>query len=95
MGKRREVRKMKLKKHEVGMAMGLMLATWHALWAAMVFLGLAQPFLNWIFLIHSIANPYQVLPFNLVRSVTLVVVTFVIGYFVGWLFAMIWKKVTK
>jgi len=86
---------MKLKEHEVGMGLGLTVATIHAVWATMVFLGVAQPYLDWILGLHSLANPYRVLPFDLVRSLTLIAVTFVIGYVLGWAFAAIWKGVAK
>jgi len=51
--------------------------------------------LDWIFTIHSLANPYFVLPFNLAGSLTLVGTTFVIGYVFGWAFANIWNKIVK
>lgn len=86
---------MKLKVHETGLALGTMAALMHAVWATMVFLGVAQPFLDWILMLHSLANPYAVLSFDLARSLTLVVVTFAVGYLVGWVFANIWNRVVK
>ena len=86
---------MKLKMHETGLAVGTMMALVHAVWATLVFLGVAQGFLDWIFTIHSLANPYFVLPFDLAKSLTLVGTTFVIGYAFGWVFANIWNRVVK
>ena len=86
---------MKLKEHETGLAVGAMMAVVHTVWAALVWLNVAQPFLDWIFTIHSLANPNFVLPFNLAASLTLVGTTFVIGYAFGLVFANIWNRVAK
>ena len=86
---------MKLKTHQTGLVVGSMVALVHAVWATMVFLGVAQAYMDWILTLHSVANPFTVLTFDLVRSLTLVVVTFVVGYLVGWVFATIWNKVVK
>ena len=84
-----------MKVHETGLALGAMIALVHAVWAMMVFLGVAQPWLDWVLMLHSLTNPYAVLPFDLVRSLTLVGTTFVVGYAVGWIFANIWNRVVK
>lgn len=86
---------MKLKVHETGMVLGAMMALVHAVWAIMVWLGVGQGYLDWIFTLHSLDNPFTVLQFDLVRSLTLIVVTFVVGYGVGWIFANIWNRVVK
>ena len=84
-----------MKMHETGLAVGAMMALVHAVWAILVWLNVAQGFLDWIFTIHSLANPYFVLPFDLARSLTLVGTTFVIGYGVGLAFANIWNRIVK
>lgn len=86
---------MKLRVHETGMVLGSMMALLHAVWATMVWLGLGQGYLDWIFTLHSLANPFTVLQFDLVRSLTLIVVTFGVGYLVGWVFANIWNRIVK
>ncbi len=87
---------MKLKEHQTGLVLGAMMALMHALWATMVWLGVAQSYTDWILNLHSIAaNPFTVLSFDLVRSLTLIVVTFVVGYLMGWVFANIWNKIVK
>jgi len=89
------VRKVKLKEHHAGLALGAMASLAHVVWATMVFLGVAQPYLDWIIALHSLTNPYQVLPFDLVRSLILVGTTFVVGYIFGWTFAAIWNRTAK
>ncbi len=89
------MRRVKLNEHETGLAVGTMMGLAHAVWATLVWLNVAQGFLDWIFTIHSLANPYFVLPFDLARSLTLVGTTFVIGYTMGTVFATIWNRVAK
>ena len=78
-----------------GMALGGLLATVHLVWAALVGLGLAKPLIEFIMRVHMIAEPVTVLPFDLGSAVTLVIVTGLVGYAVGHLFAHIWNKVAK
>ncbi len=86
---------MKLNPNKTGLALGGLLSLWHAAWAALVALGLAQALLNFVFSIHFLANPYLVREFSLGVALTLVVVTFAVGYILGWVFAMIWNKLHK
>ena len=47
---------------------GVMVALVHAVWTTMVWLGVGQGYLDWIFTLHSLDNPFIVLQFDLVRS---------------------------
>ncbi|MDD5699971.1 MAG: hypothetical protein PHH00_02135 [Candidatus Nanoarchaeia archaeon] len=79
------------KGHKVAMAVGLFIASMHALWAIVVALGMGQVYLNWILPLHFIDNLYTVLPFNFLTALLLVVVAFVAGYLTVWLFMGFWK----
>jgi hypothetical protein len=85
----------KLNKNSVGLAFGVFLAAWHALWSLMVASGYAQKFLNWVYSIHFLNNPFKVNPFDLNKSLTLIVATAVIGYVLGCFFAMVWNWLHK
>jgi hypothetical protein len=61
------------------------------MWSLLVALGLAQLVIDWIFRLHFIQPPYTITAFNLGTAVTLIVVTSVIGFVMGWLFAAIWN----
>ena len=78
-----------------GLVFGSFLAFWHFVWGLLVLTGLAQPLLNLIFNLHMIANPFQVLPFNLGLWLGLIVVTFIVGYVFGCFFAWLFNKVHK
>ena len=83
---------MELNKKGVALALGLLMALWHAVWALMVLFGWAQGFYDWILSLHFISLPLVILPFHLGTAVLLVIVTFIVGYIIGWIFAAIWNK---
>ena len=86
---------MKLNPNKVALTLGLMVGGGHLVWSALVALNLAQPLLDFIFSIHMIANPYQVTGFDITKVLMLVVITFGVGYGVGYIFANVWNKVNK
>ena len=75
----------------VGSFAGLM----HLVWSAVVALGFGQVWLDFILNLHFLNNPFTVSTFDVTRAVLLVVVTFAVGYAVGWVFATIWNKLLK
>lgn len=77
------------------MVLGVFVALMHALWMLLIFFGVAQLYMNWIFGLHLLTNPYTVLPFNWGSAITLIIVTFVVGYVMGWVFAFIWNRLHK
>ncbi len=85
------MRMFKPKEHKIAAAVGLFIASLHALWAIVVALGLGQTFMDWIFPLHLIDNLYTVMAFNFWTAVLLIVVTFVAGYVATLLFMCFWK----
>ena len=86
---------MKLKVMPTALTFGLFLGLVHAVWMFLVYLGVAQNLMAWVFGIHLLSIPVKVLPFNFSTAITLVVFTFVVGYLMGWVFASVWNKVHK
>jgi len=84
-----------MKVHKVGLVVGLFVALIHALWSAFVAVGYAQGFLDFIYGMHFLQNPFIVQPFNLTIAVGLVIVTLIIGYVSGAIFAWLWNKFHK
>ena len=68
---------------------GLCLSSLHFLWVILVWLGVAQPLLDFIFKLHMLNSPFQVQPFNLSLAVGLIGITFLIGCLYGALFYLI------
>ena len=81
----------KSKGHKIAIAVGLFFASLHALWALVVALGVGQTFMNWVFPLHFIDSLYTILQFNFISALMLVVMAFVGGYAVTWLFLWFWK----
>jgi hypothetical protein len=51
--------------------------------------------LNFVFWLHMLSNPYQVAPFDLAAAVSLLVIAFLVGYVIGWIFSSLWNKLHK
>lgn len=86
---------MKLKVGATAMVFGVVVALMHTIWMIMVFLGVGQMYMDWIFGLHLLNNPFRVMPFNLMTAIWLIVFTFVVGYVLGWVFAFVWNRLHK
>jgi hypothetical protein len=86
---------MKINKNKTGLTFGFLVSFLHLCWSVLVALGLAQALVTFILNVHMIAMPVAIMPFSLVSAVTLVIVTFVVGYIFGWLMAFFWNKCFK
>jgi hypothetical protein len=85
----------KLSKAKTGLALGLFMAIVHAVWAILVALGVAQGLIDWVTGMHMMVNPYVVSGFSLGAAVGLIVMVFVAGYILGWVFAALWNSLRK
>lgn len=83
---------MKLDQSKTALILGVFVGLMHAVWSVLIALGLAQMWMDWIFSLHFLNNPFNVLSFNLITAITLTVVTFIVGYIMGWVFAYIWNQ---
>lgn len=77
--------------HKVGIVFGGLFAIWHAIWAVMVFMGIAKPFMDWILGLHFLNFQYSVDPFAFSGALMLVIVTGIIGYIIGFIFGWLWN----
>lgn len=78
--------------HSLGLALAIFLALWHTVWALLVWLGVAQWLLDFIFRLHMITPPYHVDAFSISTAAGLVLVTACSGYVFGWLVGVIWNR---
>ena len=81
----------RINKNKAGIVVGLVTGLWHLMWSLLVAFGAAQAVTNWIFRLHFIQPPYTITAFNVVTAVTLIVVTSMIGFVIGWVFGAIWN----
>ncbi len=81
---------MELNKNKTGIAVGLFLAIVHLLWALWIAISASslQSFLDWIFTIHMLEPVWFITQFSILNTIWLVIMTFVLGYIFGWLFAL-------
>lgn len=86
---------MALNKNKVGLAVGIFIALIHAIWALSVAVGITQALLDWIFPLHFLDSIYSVTSFSIVSALLLVVMSFIGGYVMGWVYAFIYNKVAK
>ena len=77
---------------KLGLTLGSFLALIHLIWVALIAVGLAQPLMDFVYRMHSLNNPFTVMPFDIGYAVGLVVLTFVMGNVVGHIFAFVWHK---
>lgn len=84
-----------MNKHKTGLVFGSFAAFVHLVWSLLIAFGWAQGWMDFVYRVHSLNNPFTVMPFDLWRSLGLIVLTFVVGYIVGNVFAFIWKKFHK
>ncbi len=84
-----------MNQNKTGLVFGSFAAFVHLVWSILIAFGWAQGWMDFVYNLHSLNNPFTVMPFDLMRSLGLIVLTFFVGYIVGNVFAIIWKKFHK
>ena len=74
---------------------GILIGGIHLVWSVLVALGWAQALVDFIFWAHMFSMPLVVKAFDATASVTLIVVTAIIGYIFGFVMAIIWNKLHR
>ena len=86
---------MRTNPNRVGLVAAGLVGGWHVLWVLLVWIGWAQPILDFIFWAHMIKPVYTVKPFDPIAAVTLVIVTAVLGYAFGFAGGQIWNRLHR
>ena len=81
--------------NKVGLTVGAFAGLVHLVWSLLIGLGWAQGYLDFVMSMHSLNNPYRVMPFNIGQAVMLIILASVFGYVVGSVFATIFNKLHK
>ena len=86
---------MEINKNKTGLTFGFLISFVHLCWSILVALGIAEVWLNFVFSMHMIDMQTTVMPFNLAKTIGLIIITFIVGYILGWLVAFVWNKCLK
>lgn len=81
-----------LNKNKTGLTTGVIFGVFHLAWVGLVASGVAQPIMDWIFKLHFIQPLYIITSFDFIKALTLIAVTFSVGFILGWMFAAVWNK---
>ncbi len=84
---------MHINQHKVGLALGSLFGGLHLVWSFLVLVGWAAPIMSFVFWAHMVETTHQVGTFAWTPAITLVILTFIVGYVVGCLFGWLWNKV--
>jgi hypothetical protein len=85
----------KLNPGGVGLVVGSTFGLFHLFWSFLVMTGWAQGLLDFVLSLHFISNPFVIQTFDMGRALMLVVMTFAVGYVLGWIFTCIWNMMMK
>lgn len=86
---------MALSKTRSGLMFGALLSGFHLCWLILVAAGVAKKLLDWVLSLHFMSYTYSMLPFNYLDALTLLVLTFVVGYVFGYIVAAILNAVKE
>lgn len=81
--------------NKMGLSFGLLIGGIHLLWSLCVYIGFAQTLVDAVLRMHMITPFISVTPFSLTNSIGLVLMTFVCGYVVAWVFTWLWNMIVK
>ncbi|MEK7081160.1 MAG: hypothetical protein AAB902_02120 [Patescibacteria group bacterium] len=84
-----------MNKNKVALVVGSFMGLFHLVWGLLIAFGYAQVLLNFVYNLHSLNNPFTVMSFDLMRTLGLIIFTFLMGYIFGYIFAVLWNKLHK
>ena len=79
--------------NHTGLVLGLLLGSFHLLWALLVATGWAQALMDFIFWLHFIKPVYVIEAFDPLRACGLVLITGAVGYAIGCAYALLWNRI--
>jgi hypothetical protein len=78
-----------------GVTLGALLGGYHFCWSLLVALGWAQPLIDFVLWMHFIQPVFVIRPFSLPAAAALIVFTFIVGFVLAFLFAVLWNKLHR
>ena len=81
--------------NKVGLVFAILLGGWHLLWSILVATGVGQMLCNFVLWAHMIHLAVTIGPFDLTASITLIVVTAILGYVIGYIASVVWNRMHR
>jgi len=81
--------------NKVGLVFAILLGGWHVAWSILVATGLGQTLYNFILWAHMIHLAVTIGPFDFTASITLIVVTAIVGYVIGYVGSLAWNRMHR
>ena len=81
--------------NKVGLVFAILLGGWHLVWSIFVATGLGQTLYDFILWAHMIHLAVTIGPFDLMSSITLIVVTAIFGYVIGYIGSLVWNRMHR
>jgi hypothetical protein len=82
---------MKLNPKKAALTVGSLFALVHIVWSVLVALGWAQAVSDFVLWAHMVTLPHTVGPFDWTASLTVIILSFLIGGVLGAVFSKIWN----
>lgn len=80
---------------KTGLVVGKLVGGLHLIWAILIALGWAQAIVSFSLWAHMVSVPFVVKAFDLSAAITVVIIATLIGYVVGYLFALLWNRMYR
>ncbi len=81
--------------NKMGLVFAILLGGWHVVWSILVATGLGQTLYDFILWAHMIHLAVRIGPFDLTASITLIVVTAIFGYVIGYIGTLVWNRMHR
>lgn len=81
--------------HKLGLTVGSFAGLAHLVWSLLVFLGWAEPLLDFILRMHFVSDAHTIAAFSWGRALGLIVLASAVGYIAGKVMGALWNKVNK
>ncbi len=81
--------------NKVGLVFAILFGGWHLVWSILVATGVGQVLYDFILWAHMIHLAVTIGPFDLTASITLIVVTAILGYVIGYVASLVWNRMHR
>ena len=80
---------------KVGLVGGVLFGGFHLIWSILVATGMGQALYDFVLWAHMIHVAVIIGPFDVTAFITLVIMTTIVGYCVGYALATVWNRVHR